>query len=237
MKKIVNIPIDNATPTAEMVIQAQGVPRSVTPDERIVLLAQEAIAIYRAMAKPIGVIMELSKEDFEDIYSGEGRNDTSSPVQPIFRDSDDLALFAVTIDEDICQEISRQFSVGDYALGAMLDSTASEGTEMTAQAVEDLYRSHLQSIKRFKVGSGILRFSPGYCGWHISGQRKLFRSLRPEDIGIELNQSYLMKPIKSISGIIVSGKKEIFEFEDAFSFCADCTTHSCRERIEAIRRQ
>ena len=142
----------------------------------------------------------------------------------------------MTIEEEICQEISRQFSIGEYALGSMIDTVASEGTEMTAQAVEDFYRGHLQAINRFDSGSGILRFSPGYCGWHISGQKKLFQSLHPEDIGIELNQSYLMRPIKSISGIIITGRNEIFRFDDSFSFCADCATHSCRERIEAIQR-
>ena len=237
MRKIFNIPIDNATPSAEMVIRAQGIPRSVTPDERTVRLAQEAITVYRSMVKPTGVIMEISKEEFEATYAGEGSNDPSSPIEPIFRQSGDLALFAVTIEEEICQEISRQFSIGEYALGSMIDTVASEGTEMTAQAVEDFYRGHLQAINRFDSGSGILRFSPGYCGWHISGQKKLFQSLHPEDIGIELNQSYLMRPIKSISGIIITGRNEIFRFDDSFSFCADCATHSCRERIEAIQRQ
>lgn len=237
MRKIFNITIDHATPSAETVIRAQGIPRSVTPDERTVRLAQEAIAVYRSKAKPIGVITEVSKEDFEATYTGEGSNDPSSPVQPIFRQADDLALFAVTIEEELCEEISRQFSIGEYALGSMIDTVASEGTEMTAQAVEDFYRGHLQAINRFDSGSGILRFSPGYCGWHISGQKKLFQSLHPEDIGIELNQSYLMRPIKSISGIIITGKNEIFRFDDSFSFCADCATHSCRERIEAIQRQ
>ncbi len=237
MRKIFNIPIDNATPSAEMVIRAQGIPRSVTPDERTVRLAQEAISVYRSMAKPTGVIMEVSIEEFEATYAGEGSNNSSSPIEPIFRQSGDLALFAVTIEEEICQEISRQFSIGEYALGSMIDTVASEGTEMTAQAVEDFYRGHLQAINRFDSGSGILRFSPGYCGWHISGQKKLFQSLHPEDISIELNQSYLMRPIKSISGIIITGRNEIFRFDDSFSFCADCATHSCRERIEAIQRQ
>lgn len=237
MRKILNIPLDKVTPSTDVVIRAQGVPRSVTPDERTALIAREAISIYSALAKPTAIIMELSEEEFENIYIGEGNNDPDSPVQPIFRQSDDLALFAVTIDEEICAEISHQFSIGEYAVGSMLDAAASEGTEMTADAVEYFYLKHLQSINRLNNRSGTLRFSPGYCGWHISGQKKLFQSLHPEDIGIELNQSYLMRPIKSISGIIISGKKNIFEFEDTFSFCADCATHSCIERIEAVRRQ
>ena len=50
------------------------------------------------------------------------------------------------------------------------------------------------------------RFSPGYCGWHVSEQPKLF-SLFPEQnpCGIELTESCLMLPIKSVSGIMGIG--------------------------------
>jgi len=237
MRKILNIPLGKATPDTDVIIRAQGIPRSVDPDQRTLLIAREAVELYRNTASPTGILMELSKEEFEEIYRGEGNNDPESPVGPIFRRSDDLALFAVTIEEETCGEISRQFSLGEYALGSMLDAAASEGTEIAADAVEDHYRKHLKSIGRLNGKSATLRFSPGYCGWHISGQKKLFQSLRPGDIGIELNESYLMKPIKSISGIIVAGKRDIFEFADTFSFCAECATHSCIERIEAVRRQ
>lgn len=50
------------------------------------------------------------------------------------------------------------------------------------------------------------RYSPGYCGWHVSEQQKLF-SLFPvaSPCGIQLTDSSLMIPIKSVSGIIGVG--------------------------------
>ena len=50
------------------------------------------------------------------------------------------------------------------------------------------------------------RYSPGYCGWHVSEQQKLF-SLFPvaSPCGIQLTDSSLMIPIKSVSGIIRVG--------------------------------
>ena len=43
------------------------------------------------------------------------------------------------------------------------------------------------------------RYSPGYCGWHVSEQQKLF-SLFPvaSPCGIQLTDSSLMIPIKSV---------------------------------------
>ncbi|MEE9430127.1 MAG: vitamin B12 dependent-methionine synthase activation domain-containing protein [Melioribacteraceae bacterium] len=50
------------------------------------------------------------------------------------------------------------------------------------------------------------RYSPGYCGWSVSEQHKLF-SFFPKNIcGIELLDSGLMLPIKSVSGIVGVGK-------------------------------
>lgn len=50
------------------------------------------------------------------------------------------------------------------------------------------------------------RFSPGYCGWQVSEQQKLF-SLFPveEPCGVQLTESSLMMPIKSVSGVIGIG--------------------------------
>lgn len=80
----------------------------------------------------------------------------------------------------------------------------------------------------------LLRYSPGYCGWHISGQKALFAALRPEEIGISLRESFLMEPLKSISGVIVGGPGRIHEFEPSYPFCAECKSRSCRERIKHV---
>ena len=51
------------------------------------------------------------------------------------------------------------------------------------------------------------RFSPGYCGWHVSQQQLLFPLFGGNTCGVLLTDSSLMVPIKSISGIIGIGKK------------------------------
>jgi hypothetical protein len=236
MRKIFNISTEQVIPSIETVLAGQGVPRSLKPDERTIKIAEEAISIYRQIAKPVGILMEISKNDFESVVVGEGRNEINSPIRPTYLSADCLALFAVTVGKEVCSEISVCFNKNDFALGSMLDSAASEGTEMTAQAIEDIYCRHLIKTGKFNTDSGILRFSPGYCGWHISAQRKLFQALHPEDIRITLNGSFLMQPLKSISGVIIFGRKEIFDFNDNFSFCIDCNTHTCRNRIQAVNK-
>jgi cobalamin-dependent methionine synthase I len=51
------------------------------------------------------------------------------------------------------------------------------------------------------------RFSPGYCGWHVSQQQLLFPLFQGYTCGVKLTDSSLMIPIKSVSGIIGLGEK------------------------------
>ena len=236
MRNIYNIATKEVLPSIEAVLVGQGIPRSAKPDERTIKIAEEAISIYNQKAKPVGILMEISKNDFESVSIGEGRNEIDSPIKPVYLSADCLALFAVTIGKEVCSEISECFNKNDFALGSMLDSAASEGTEMTAQTIEDVYHRHLIETGKFNTDSAILRFSPGYCGWHISAQPKLFQALRPEEIKITLNDSFLMHPLKSISGVIIFGRKEIFDFNDNYSFCIDCNTHTCIDRVQALNK-
>jgi hypothetical protein len=233
-RKIFSIPIEEVLPPVAAVLEGQGIPRWKQANGITLQLARDAVELYREKARPVGAGVEIAKDAFKPVFEGEGRNEPDSPVGPIFQASENLALFAVTIGQEICSEIRRLFRTNDFALGSMLDSAASEGTELTARAVEKLYLRHLKDFGFQIKGTGVLRFSPGYCGWHISAQKKLFDALHPSEIGITLNESHLMQPLKSISGVIISGEKNIFYFDDTFSFCRDCAEHSCRERIHAV---
>ncbi|MCK5274191.1 MAG: hypothetical protein KAR37_06065, partial [Alphaproteobacteria bacterium] len=75
---------------------------------------------------------------------------------------------------------------------------------------------------------------PGYCGWHVTGQRRLFDRLGADRIGVTLNSSCLMQPLKSVSGVLVIGPPSIHEFDNDFDFCALCSTYQCRSRIGSL---
>ena len=74
------------------------------------------------------------------------------------------------------------------------------------ESVADYMEQHLQALLDVKELKRTNRFSPGYCGWLVKEQPKLF-SLFPEErpCGIELTDSCLMLPVKSVSGIIGVG--------------------------------
>jgi len=229
MQNIFEINIEKTAPAEADILKAQGIPDNIKPDKRIIELTRQSLTIYNILARPKGITGEVSTEQFETIYKGYGNNEPKTPLGNIYKLADKLTLFAVSIGEEICAEISRLFEQKDFALASMLDSAASEGVERTAIIAE---RNFADNLPKVDNQSSIVatRFSPGYCGWHISGQKKLFDYLCPQKIGITLADSFLMDPLKSISGVLVAGKQDIFEFDDDYVFCADCADHSCRDR-------
>ncbi|MFH0842242.1 MAG: vitamin B12 dependent-methionine synthase activation domain-containing protein [Bacteroidota bacterium] len=116
--------------------------------------------------------------------------------------SDAAALFLCTAGEEIGLRSRKSMKDGDLLKGYVYDVVGSEAVEAAA----DLMQDHLE-VNMKCLGSNITnRFSPGYCGWMVVEQHKLF-SLMPDNYcGIRLNESALMDPVKSVSGIIGIGK-------------------------------
>ena len=146
-----------------------------------------------------------------------------------------LALFALTVGSEIVDTINDLFNKeGLCTQAAMLDSVASMAADKSVEILEAYLYNNLSEKNLTKNGSIVLGYSPGYCGWDLSGQKKLFQHLNPAEIGITLNDSYLMSPLKSVSGVLVHGDKEIHVFESSFTFCSYCKNQTCHDRIEKI---
>lgn len=234
MKQSVDIPIDHIRPLPRGVFQLQGIPLGKQPPERVMNLYRKAADLFMELAEPRGIMKKISIEGFKDVYPGIGNNESESPLDDILPASQHLALFAGTVGAGVSKKVETMMaSMGkDFALGFMLDSVASFCTDRITKVAESFFARQVYGEDELKDrGLKVLLYSPGYCGWHVSGQGTLFEYLEPGEIGITLNSSFLMTPIKSVSGLLVAGGAEIHRFDNLFSFCDDCKTFNCRERM------
>jgi hypothetical protein len=231
VKKRLQLAAQQATPARADVLAALGVPEGGSISDNLRGLLEQALETYAALAKPRAVWLSIPVAEFGSIYAGEGDNAYPTPLEVIYPRASRLALFALTLGAAVSVEIDRLLRQNEAALGCVLDVTASSGAERAQTALE-------QAWLTAEVGPGwehrVLAYSPGYCGWHVSGQRKLFERLRPESIGITLNAACLMQPLKSISGVLVAGPPSIHEFDRSYAFCGDCDHQTCRQRIAAM---
>lgn len=223
MTEIIKPLLSQILPSENEVLISQGaknmeeIPAIISDDLSV------AMSLLKYNSYPIAIIKECSKQEFDRIYIGEGYNAEDSILPDIVNNAEKLHLFAATIGTDVTNEITKHFDRNEFPLGSFLDSGASLATDAIAEVLE---------LKiQYKT---TLSYSPGYCGWHVSGQKKLFQFLEPDEIGITLNDSYLMTPLKSVSGVLVSGPSDIHIFNNNFSFCSDCKTYSCKSRMKSI---
>lgn len=228
--RIINFSINEIIPDREVVYKSQGIKQETKVPQKITDLYDYSLSLFKKDVEPKGIIKEISISEFSQIFQGNGENEENTPVQHISPLADYLALFALTLGKNISAAISGLFSRKDFALAYMLDSIASASADKAASIAELYFLLMLNKRKNINESSKTLLYSPGYCGWHISGQKQLFKKLEPESIGISLNNQFLMKPLKSISGVLIAGKKEIHNFDNDFTFCAQCKTFSCIDR-------
>jgi hypothetical protein len=236
MKQIINISIERIKPNPGGVFQSQGIPPEASPPKRVKELYDSAEVLFFKLAAPIGIIADISIEEFAKIYAGNGNNEPDTPLEHIFPRANHLALFAFTLGKEISREIQQQLKDKNLAKGYMLDTVASYCTDKASEIAQTFFHDQLVSKHQLNEANRVLLYSPGYCGWHVSGQKKLFAYLKPEEIGIHLNESFLMIPLKSISGVLVSGDLHIHQFVNNYPFCTNCQTHNCRDRIKRTRK-
>jgi hypothetical protein len=206
-------------------------PRSDSPAApQVRLLIDQARQVFAESAHPRGVYQTITLTDFEQVYRGEGENDENTPVEQVIEEAVELALFVVTLGGEVSQHIEDFFAAGNAADGYILDQVASYAADELAQIAGHRFRES----KPGKDGTAVLPYSPGYCGWNVSGQPALFAHLEPAEIGITLNASCLMHPLKSVSGVLVVAPVEAHSFSPSFPCCASCTTLACQDRIATI---
>ena len=132
-------------------------------------------------------------------------------VQPTFdmgniilrqlRGSEAYALFVCTAGVEYEAYQQRLKEQGDMVRVFIADALGSVIAEKCADQMEIALQESIDKLGWKHTN----RFSPGYCGWHVSQQQMLFPLFQEHTCGVTLTDSSLMVPIKSVSGIIGLG--------------------------------
>jgi len=219
-----DFPLARLEPDSASVYAALGLKRGAEPSARAAALLPRALETFRAVGEPRGMSRTVAAGEFAAIFAGTGRNEPQAPLAGIYPRAQRLDLFAFTLGERIGAEIARLFAGSDFALGSVIDAVASLAADNAGRLAEERLASQTAAATKTFL------YSPGYCGWHISAQEPLFAVLRPQAIGMTLNGSFLMSPLKSISGVLVSGPAAIHDIAAGYPFCGCCQSPVCRER-------
>lgn len=177
--------------------------------ERIEELIQEAEQI----AKPKSLYrVAYIEEKGEDFIIVEGIKFTSKILRVNLGDTHRIFPFLATGGKEIEDWANNIDDVFDtYIVDAIQEMAYKAACENVFKHIDDHYKLKNPS-----------KMNPGSLGdWPLKEQKNLFKLLedKPRLIGIELNSSFLMRPVKSVSGIRFSGE---IHFENCQLCPKDC---------------
>lgn len=164
----------------------------------------------------------LPYTDGDSIRIPEASFQTGRIIQKTLSRAEYYALFLVTIGP-VVEEMARSLiSKGLYLEGYIVDLVASSLVDLAADQLQEQVKA-LAKEKDMLITN---RYSPGYCSWDVQEQQKLFELFPGKCCGIDLSESSLMHPIKSISGIIGLGPR--VKYQDYP--CKICSMKDCHFR-------
>jgi cobalamin-dependent methionine synthase I len=149
---------------------------------------------------------------------------SSKKVQKVLGPCQKAVVFVTTIGPRVDQLIQQKMQEQPH-YGFILDTAASVAAETAAQYLYD----HIDQIIEDDQGL-TMRYSPGYCDWPVTEQKKLFNLLPSNHIGVTLTETACMSPRKSVSGVI-----GICSADTAKEHGNACTT--CKKTDCPFRRQ
>jgi hypothetical protein len=142
-------------------------------------------------------IEPVSHIDHHTVHLRNGMSLTSPILAKVFEHCEEMVIFVVSIGSALEEEVTRLNNENRLTEAYVLDRLGS----LTAEHAVNVFYNNVKRHYRNKGYGTTLRFSPGYCDWPVSDQRKLFLFLDADSIGVTLTDSCLMQPRKSVSGV------------------------------------
>ncbi len=139
--------------------------------------------------------------EFKTMHINGTEFDVKKIITNQLRKMDNVALFVCTAGPGISNYSKDLMHEGDFIKGYIADVVGSEIVESAMDKIQADLERQMES-RGWHITD---RYSPGYCGWSVGEQHKLFSFFPKDFCGITLTPSSLMQPIKSVSGVIGIG--------------------------------
>lgn len=220
----VDEPIDRSE-----VFRYLGYPVGVTPKNRIGNIIDHWIEAASRLATPrviylVGSVIELTRRRLCVQAASSGITEFNGAIGEYLCASQCVAAFIATAGPEIEHRASELLQSGDSLAAMILNAIGAERAEAAEAKMIVQLREQAAAFDLVPT----LPYSPGYCGMKLTEQQKLFALFDGEDVGVTLTPEYLMRPIKSVSGLI--GLRQRDEVMTLGTPCDRCELENCNMR-------
>ncbi|MFR9503144.1 MAG: vitamin B12 dependent-methionine synthase activation domain-containing protein [Rikenellaceae bacterium] len=206
----VKVDVSALTPSREEILRTMGIVNS-EPDEVTRTLIDDMMAELRGCIQARFAYHFTESVDFT----------YGKIIRDCLKDADRYVVVVATIGQEV-DDLLHEYQKTDIVKAFVADAIASEMAEATIRKAAEYIEGILEEGEKMSNS-----YSPGYCGWLLKEQRKLFAYFQPEiPCGVVLNDSCLMLPIKSVSALMVIGPRVV----KAPYGCEICTKSDCYKK-------
>lgn len=172
------------------------------------------------------IVRDIEKIENGKLYIRGGETIISPKICRVLARCNQVVLFIATIGEEVSGSIDRLMKKNHMSDAYIADTIGSVAVE----SIVDQFHLDMEADYRRKGRSVTIRFSPGYCDWHIREQKKVFRMMKSLDHDVELTDTYLMEPRKSVSGLFGIWPYKVGGSVASYNPCRECSKTDCIAR-------
>ena len=190
-------------PDLAQVLRYLGYPAGATPDPGVVERVLQVIEDSRGKLRPRGAyaLYPILHQDPRSLTLGGGATFTG-PIGDFLSGAQRVAVFLATAGPEVVRMAEEAFQARDRLGGLIYNALGSHVAEAVVERILDDLRGCAGPEEALT-----LPYSPGYCGIPLAEQRTVFRLVDAQRIGVELLPTLIMKPLKSVSGLVGVGPK------------------------------
>jgi hypothetical protein len=191
------------------------------PLERL-LKEKTSVCIESITPKAIYDRFEIDKVDRHLVHFKSGNIFCGPNISKILTGSKIAIIYIFTLGNQIDQAINKESQSGDTLVTIIMDTITTSLLDTLGDFVAEKIKK--EGIEQQNWGS-TCAYSPGQCKWTIEEQKKIFDMVDGKTIGVELNESYLMVPFKSVSGVYGFGPED--KIDKTRVACDLCPRENC----------
>jgi len=213
-------------PERDQVLRYLGYPDSAAAARRIQACVDQALAQCRGKLRPRGLYAVYPVAGLTPRrLTLDGGVRFTGPIGEFLNGARRVAVFLVSAGPEIVELAEAASRSRSTLAGLVYDAIGSHLADAAVGVLAADLRRRIQPDEDLT-----LPYSPGYCGISLAQQRTIFRLLEAGRIGVELLPSLIMKPVKSVSGLMGIGVRA--EVRAAGNPCDRCAKMDCRMRRE-----
>lgn len=148
---------------------------------------------------------DISGIEGDSVYFKSGHIFNGPNISKILRGSEVAVIFISTLGKNIDDLVRKESDSGDTLGTIILDAITTSMLETLGDHVSRTIKDNNLTQKGY---GATCKYSPGQYKWTIEEQKEIFRMVNGPSIGVSLNESLLMVPFKSVSGVYGFGPED-----------------------------